>query len=203
MKADNLLLTIAIIAVVVAACGVGFTYYETGGFWITGHGTTGIANLTVDTAASVNFTIQLIDWANGTVDDGKDSATLLSIEGANNVTDGSWILQTEGGFQIANIGNVNVSLNLSTNNTAATFLGGSSPSYQLNVTNLNTSACNGSAGYTVGEWTNCLTAGVMVCDVFQKDTDKDHIRIDLKLVVPSNSYTGNRQSLMTANIQEA
>ncbi len=93
---------------------------------------TGVINITIESTASINFTTDFIDFGSGQVDAGQSSATIDTISVSSN---GNWTSPASN-FVIENIGNVNVSLNLSFGKTAAQFLGGTSPSYKYNFTNV-------------------------------------------------------------------
>src|SRR3989344_7221881 len=137
MESENILLTFAIVALVVSALGAGLTYYSSlssknnlfTGYVVTqAYGTT---NLTVQSTVAINFTVNNINFGTGYVVPGTTGATLIS---NNNTGGGDWnwtnttnnYLNVSNSFVIANIGNVNVSLWIQTNKTAATFIGGTS-----------------------------------------------------------------------------
>src|SRR3989339_745101 len=130
IKLDNALMIVAIIAVGFAFVNLMTTIDKFRDIQsLTGYAT--------DTGtASVNFTLDLIDWGSGYVNANATSATL--------VTNGTMVGTTgfntvSNGLTIENIGNNNVTLNLSADKNAATFVGGTTPAFQWNVTNNDTS----------------------------------------------------------------
>ncbi len=204
---DNILLIVALLAVLVSLLAAGFTYYSIADLTskISGYATSiGQANLTVESSANINFTTDFISWGSGRVTEGQSSAQLTTLE-TNNVTNGNWTLVQQGGLRIENIGNVNVTLNLAAAKTAAQFIGGTSPGYQWNVTAVEANACLNGTGGTGGHanltiWynTNSTAPGTRFCEYFQYINDRDLIRIDLNLTVPYNSLTGALTDTLTA-----
>jgi len=202
MNTDNALLTIAVIAVLISGIGVGFTYYTVTGFqaWLTGLVTdTATANVTISTTEAINFTTDNIDWGTGYIFSGYINATLRT-DNIDNVG-GNWTNISQG-FVLENIGNINVSLNISTDKSAAQFIGGTAgggPVYQYNVTNVEAGSCTNSTGFDLGTYydVNYTSPGPSVCDVFEYLDGKDSIRIDIKVVIP-NDAAGTKGSIMTA-----
>lgn len=201
------LMLLTVFAVVISMVGAGLTYYTVNQYkntWFTGFALqSGDINLTVQTAALINFTTDSINWGSGMVNAGQTSATLNTCCGGIN-TSGNWTKVTQG-FVVENLGNVNLTLNLKTADTAATLLGGTSPDYEYNVTNVEANSCNGSTGFTLGTFydVNTTGSGTKVCDLFTSASTRDTIRIDIKLVVPSDSLTGALSDTMTATIAQA
>ena len=200
------LMLLTVFAVVISMIGAGFTYYTVNQYkntWFTGFALqSGDINLSVQTAALINFTTDNINWGAGKVDDGQASSTLNTCCGGINTT-GNWSKVSQG-FVVENLGNVNLTLQLKTGQTAAAFLGGTSPDYEYNVTNVEANSCNGSTGFTLGTFydVNTTGSGTKVCDLFTAASTRDTIRIDIKLVVPSDSITGARSDTMTATIAQ-
>ncbi len=209
MKTDNLLLGVAIVAVIVSIVGIGITYNFITSLRnkLTGYATdTGTINLTVESTASINFTTNIIDWGSGRVDPGSPNATLNTAGGANNVTNGNWTGTTDG-FVIENIGNVNVTLNFSAGNDADSLLGGTNPAYEYNVTNIEANSClnstGGTDGLNLGNFIPANTTSTQACGIFQFDDSADTIRVDIKLVIPSDSKTGVITDTFTATFFQA
>lgn len=213
MKADNLLLIVAIIAVAVSLLGAGLTYNYLTSFRnkLTGFAaTTGSINLTVESLAMINFTTATINWGSGRVNTGNDNATLNTAAGANNVTNGNWTGNTAG-FIVENIGNQNVTFFLKTGKNATTLLGGASgggPKYQYNATNKDPGSClnTTATGVILGTFYNVNTtgtAGTKICDRFLFDTSTDELRIDVRLVIPSDSFVGELTDTFTVTFDQA
>ncbi len=163
----------------------------------------GTANLTIESVTNINFTTNNINWGSGSVSSGQASATLNTAAGANNVTNGNWTGNTAG-LVIANIGNNNVSIDLKTGKTNATLLGGTTPDYEYNVTNVESGSClnstGGTDGLSLGSFSDVNTTdpGTRVCGRFRYATASNTIRIDIKLIIPSDSVTGAVGDIITA-----
>ncbi len=198
METDKVLVYIAVIAVIISVTGVFITYNSVSLIQniLTGRATdTGTVNLSVQTSAAINFTTDNINWGSGVVDSGADSAQLCTNNGT--VVDGNWTPVSDP-FVVEHIGNVNVTLNINFSNDADSFLGGTSPSYQYNITNKEDGACDvGATGFTLNTWEDASTTAADICDVFGKDAGADEIEIDICLTVPSDSLTGSRGSVIT------
>jgi|SRR3989344_164737 len=200
---DNLLLIIAIAAVCVSLIAAGMTYFfiTNLAYTLTGYDTLGQANLTVESSAAINFTTSYISWGSGRVSVGT-TAQLTTLE-TGNVSGGNWTLAQSGGLRIENVGNVNVTLNLSVGKSAASFIGGTSPGYQWNISNVNPSSCLNDSGRQIvalNVFFDTSTATRTVCSPFQFGGSNDHIRIDLNLTIPENSLTGALTDTITAGV---
>ncbi len=211
MEKDRLLLVLAILSIAVAVVAVVSTYFfvEKLSKGISGYATTtstADVNLTVETFAVINFTTNVINWGSGRVNSGATTAQLNSYA-TSNVTGGNWTLQTAGGLRLQNIGNVNLTLNLSSSKTAATFIGGTSPFFQWNVSNQEADSCmNGTGisstganvGLNVDRHYEVNTTTTLFCNIFQYIDNKDTVRIDFNLTIPSDSRTGALTAVVTA-----
>lgn len=203
MKTDNLLLFLAVAAVIVSAIGASISYNNPnlgGESWITGFvSDTGTINLSVITSADINFTTDNINFSSGQVMTGFTRAQLITT-GLNN-TNGTWRNVTQG-FILENIGNVNVTLDLASSKTAAQFIGGTSPIYQFNITNSEPASCfmNQTQVSFNNTWYdfNTTSPGTRVCTNFSYIDTLDQIRIDVRLVIPYDSLTGNLGDIVTA-----
>ena len=203
MNRDNLLLVVAIIAVVISITGFFVTYYVADSYrnvWFTGFATEyGDIRVEVQEAVRVNFTQQLIDWGTGQVLAGEDNATLSTVADVDNINSEGWSNLSEG-FIVKNIGNRNISLALNTTQNAAGFIGGTGPAYEFNVTNNLPDSCTNSTGFNLNEFHDVVanSTGQDICDVFEFTSGRDEIRIDLRLVIPSDSQTGLLEDQMHA-----
>jgi hypothetical protein len=210
MKFDNVLLTIAVIAVGVSLVSTGVVYFSIANLatQLTGYVTTGTANLSIESSATVNFTTDDIDWGSGKVDDASTKANLNTFEN-NNVSGGNWTLVTSGGMRIENVGNTNVSINLSGTKTAANFIGGTSPVYEWNITNVEASSCLNDTGGTdllnldTFHNVNITVGDGYVCGVFQFKSSADTIRVDFNLTIPEDAPTGAKTDTITATVNAA
>ena len=205
MKDEKLLLTIAVIAVALSVIAAGITYFSIIDLTskLTALVTQATANLTVETVAIVNFTTNNISWGSGRVTSG--TAAYLTTLPIDNVTGGNWTLQVAGGLRLENAGNVNVTLNLTGTKTAASFIGGTSPSYQWNVSASEANSClnrtgDGTLGLNLNLFHNVNTTvgESMKCFTFNFRSASDQIRIDFNLTIPEDSSTGALTDTITA-----
>lgn len=156
----------------------------------------GQANLTVETVAAINFTTKFIDWGSGQVNSGSLKAYLNTSAGT--VANGNWTANTAG-LVLENIGNVNVSLTMQAGKTAATFIGGTSPVYEWNFTNVQAGSCTFDAGVNEGAFATVSQAAPDdICTVFGYLDSADALRMDISITVPSDSKTGPLTDTITA-----
>ena len=203
---SKLITILAVIVVVISVFSIGVFYLSAKSLFSTlsGYATsTGTANLSVESSVTINFTTNQINWGSGRVNAGSPSAT-LNTEETGNVTNGNWTLQNAGGLRIQNIGNLNATLNLSGTKTAAQMIGGTSPTYSWNISNVEPSSCLNYTGGALGLDLNTfhdvnITVGTsFVCGRFQFIDSADTIRIDFNLTIPSDSMTGALGDVITA-----
>jgi len=201
MESDNLLLTVAIVAVVISVIGAGITYMSVNSLkevWrVTGFaGTTGTLDVNITSLASINFTTDVINFSSGSVTQGLGSATLQT---NGTVAGGSWSAVSSG-FVLENIGNVNVTLKIKTGSNASKLFGGTGAIYQYNISNVEASSCNNTWLLGAFNDVNDTSPGTLVCGSFQSVDASDTIKIDVKLGIPSDSFTGDKIDTFTATI---
>lgn len=205
VKSDNFLLIFAILALVAAIISAGITFFSFNNVVskISGFVPNAEANLTVESNIEVNFTTRAISWGNGR----PTSVTAgLTTYGTDNVTGGNWTLTTAGGLRLRNEGNNNVTLNLSVGKSAANFIGGSSPGYQWNVSDVEAGSCVNStggsytpeSGFNLSRHIPTSTTTIRVCGNFTFVSSKDEIRIDFNLTIPEDATTGAKGDVITA-----
>jgi hypothetical protein len=199
---DRLVIVLSFFMALIAIAGADFSYTSVNNIRsaLTSHATdTATTNLTVGTNAAISFgSNDFIDFGNGSVANGSVGGVLSSTGLTTNTTG---FLTVTKGFVLENIGNTNVSLNIMTAKSAAQFIGGTSPTYQYNITNKEANSCaTPHSGFSLGTYynTNTTSPGTFVCDNFQSIDSSDTLRIDIKLYVPSDSYTGALTDIMTA-----
>jgi len=202
MKTDNVLMTVAVIAVVVSVLGMGITYnyFTTVEDWLTGFGVIGSVNLTVETLAAINFSTTNISFGSGQIDSGQSIATLVSSNGS--ITNGDWGAPGNG-MVIENIGNLNVTLDIATGLVDVTFIGGSSgggPRYEWNITNGagEADSCTAPGNLTMDTYENVSNVARRICDSFNFQDAQDIVQIDILLAIPDDSLTGALTDTITA-----
>ncbi len=213
MGSDNLLLIVAVIAVIVSLIGAGMTYSYLNAFRtkMTGFAAAeGWINLTVEENVAINFTVSDIDWESGMVDDGETNALLdTSNQTADNVTRGNWTGQTDG-LHIENIGNRNVSLDLTADSDNATMIGGTAgggPLLDWKISSGETdprgSCSGGDFTYYNNTWKPVNTSQQSICGQFEYTPAFNELEIDIFARVPSDSITGARTNTITATFAAA
>lgn len=168
---------------------------------LTGRASTdyGYVNITIETGASINFTTNAIDFGSGQVDGGVSKALINS----NGVSENGTWNYTNDSLHLENIGNVNVSLELSIDSDVDTFLGGTSPAYQWNISNNESNSCTANASISLDTYFDANSTAVGICSVLNYEDSNDSIFINVGLTIPSDSNTGNLSSTITATATTA
>jgi len=161
----------------------------------TGKVTQSALNITISSTASINFSVNSIYFGPGSVDVGKNKATIDTL---GNVIDGNWS-SISGGFILNNIGNSNLGLYIKSGKTASEFIGGTNPEYYYMVRNEETNSCLDET-VTFNSWIAVNTSGYgdKICSLMGYDNNNDSIRIDIKLAIPSDALQGEREDIFTA-----
>ena len=180
---------------------------------------TALVNLTVDQILDVNFTTASIDWGIGSVDPGEINCT-LDTTASNSASCSGFSERNGGSLVIENIGNVNVTLNVSFDKNAPSFIGGTSPGWefewQCNEANScrNTTSSNACGATTLdaniapwgGEMNSATFSQInatsvsdyVVCPNFDYAENTDTVKLDFKAIVGADSFTGNLSTTITA-----
>ena len=202
----------AVVAIVASIFSLGLVYMSANTLLtkISGYVSSGETNLTVVTQTEVNFSTRAISWGSGRVPQDGTAASLTTSNhsGIANVTGGNWTLVTTGGMRIENIGNVNVSINFTVGKNASSFIGGTNPVYEWNLSNLEANSCANAAGSAASSRLNLLlqanttniTQQNLGCSIFPFEAGKDTIRLDFNLTIPENSISGVLGDVVTATV---
>ena len=177
---------------------------------ITGRASTEYAgvNVTITSTASINFTVNNVNFGTGTVSSGC-SFCMLNTSGVTDACCVGFTTPTPTGLVIENTGNKNVSLNLSFDMDAETYIGGTGPLFQINATENETYSCvnntygpasglNTTYNDTFGSVISAAT-GIPLCSNFRTEQLNDEIRINIRLKIPENSRTGARNATIIAS----
>ncbi|MBT3642754.1 hypothetical protein HN604_02215 [archaeon] len=176
-------LLVLVIIISLGFIGINFTGYVTD---------TAFLNVTVTSTANINFTSANITFESGIVTGGKSFA-YLDTEG--NIVDGSWGVVSSG-FVLENIGNVNVTLNITSSNDADGFIGGSSPAYRYKISDVETSSCTGGGASSYIPLNE--TGPVLACAIFSYHNTYDSINLDINLTIPNDATLGELNSTIIA-----
>ncbi|MBT6690182.1 hypothetical protein HN903_00015 [archaeon] len=178
--------SIAVIAISLFFIGTELTGLATGN-------DTAIVNVTILTAAEINFTTDILDFGSGAVTPGQTA--ILDSEGTNTSWSGN---ATYGNLTLENIGSVNLTLQLKTDLSPADFLGGAAPTFQAKVVNNtgNVGACTGTNVFT--NYANINTTMQSACGTFfGYEAAIDEIAIDFSMNI-SDDAEGVKVMTITA-----
>ena len=212
MNSDSLLLTIAVISVIVVLVSSTYTYNSISTFrnLLTGFATEeGHVQVEIISSAAINITSaggeigsKTINWGPGAVATGADFAilatngTMFQADPNNNWT------TINGGFVIQNIGNVNVSLSITSMN-ATNFIGGTNPLFQYNITNTEPGSCTFESGITPSTYIDFSDIATPVCSSFSSNPDNDTINMDVLLRIPRDAPPGALDTTVTLTYEQA
>jgi len=156
--------------------------------------------LTITALVQVNFTTDTINWGSGTVATGYGFCVLNSYDSSIGANCTDFTPQTAG-LVLENIGNKNVTLNITMQKNAADFIYPTGAVCQWNVSNLDPGSCPGIA-LTPGAWQTCAATAVVVCNStgggFLADDASDTLNFDVRVQIPS-AATGGKSNVMTAS----
>jgi hypothetical protein len=182
-------------AVVILAVLVIVISLASFGVQLTGRATdTAVVNVTVSSAATINFTDDFINFGVGQVTAG-DNATLDSND--TSATNGNWSWSADY-FTLENIGNSNVSVELKTSSNATTFLGGTDPAFRYSFVSGETGSCVNQSATGIWLDVNVTDPGTPLCNPLYMMSNNDTINISVQLIIPTDSYTGTLTSTFTA-----
>ncbi len=206
MKYGNLLIILAIIVILLSLTSIFLNFYKLNK-QVTGYAL-GFVNLTVNTQITINVTNDTINWGQGIVTPPFTNASLTTNQSTvGTALRGNWSGANAKALVIANIGNINCSLSLTSAKTAATFFGGSAgdQQYQWNVTTKDSAAaCINSTALGVFVNTNTTSGGTKFCSHLNFLTASNEIFVDIKLVVPYDATnTGVQSDIITITADTA
>jgi hypothetical protein len=212
MKSDNLLVIVAVIAVVSSMVGLLITYNSISHTrdFITGFANTetGIVNITIQDLALIEIISAAGYAGNKTIDWGSGYVTALDY--ADLVTNGTVAGGTWGevsqGFIIRNSGNRNVTVNITSEKNAANFIGGAAgggPIFRFNVTNLPGNESCIDYEVTPGVYYDMNTSDTILCNNFGPAADNRLIRLDFWVRVPSDALATGKGSVVSLNYEAA
>lgn len=192
MSKDDMISYLAVLIIVVSLASIGMR--------LTGYANvtdTGKVNVTIDTSAALNFTVDYLDFGNGTVDGGYPGAYLYT--NGTSTIHGNWIPISDN-LTLENIGNTNLTLWIYANGDANSFLGGTNPEFKYAVTEDEAGSCNGAVNRAVGQgaYYDINTSNFTICTQFPFDNSKDELALDFMLYIPDDSYIGERLATIVA-----
>ncbi len=194
---DKKIKILAVFAFILGVIALASLIYPSMLSGLTGH-VTGEANLTIVSETNINTT-SAVEWGEGRIDVDQSKAQLNTSQGT--VSNGNWTAVATG-LLIQNNGNTNLSLLIkSGDGDAATFIGGTSPLYEWNVSNYEADSCGDFGAWTGFEFSTINTTaagnGNVVCDAFDYIETADVIEIDFSVVIPDDATTGIKSDTIT------
>jgi len=209
MEITNVLMTIAIIAVLVATINViALTTTQTTG---RASSDSGDVDVEIESAVNIRFNVANLDWGAGSVIGNPAILDTLTLPYADlnwSPTDGDNVTTTglSGGLQLENWGNVQVSLNLSATQDVNQFIclnditgtcQAQSPGFNLDISDNagETGSCPvANRSGTWDAWTPVSTStSNEVCNEFLSAAANNELLIDFQLVIPISAPVGARQ----------
>jgi len=159
----------------------------------------GIVTMGITETVDMSFTTLTLDWGAGAVDSGSEYAVLDSDAGT--VVNGTWI-SNSGELVLENTGTEDVELDLKSSVNAEELVGGSSPSFKWKIAEMAAGSCV-DINDTVFIDVTTTGSGKRICNIFYADDIKDDIKIDFRLVVPSDTdFEGVQTATITATATE-
>ena len=163
--------------------------------------------LEIESLAAVNWTLNAIDWGTGTVVGGMASCRLDSYNSSLHANCTGFTPNSTG-LILENIGNKNVTLNISCGKNAADFIGDGTQvnaAYQWNVSELEAGSAPG-LELTPSEWQTAVTTHVVVANItgdgFLYEDNTDTLKFDVTVTMASDSPSGSKQDTITAHAVE-
>jgi len=177
---------------------------------ITGLATdTAAVGLSIGGLAQVNWTTASINWVTGSVVAGKTTCRLDSYSNPIDTANCSGFTAQADGLVLENTGNKNVSLNISCGKNASGFIGDGSEVnavYQWNVSNLEANSCGTNSLELTSSWQTASTTHIAVCNStdggFRFEDNKDTLKFDVMVVIPSDTPSGGKSDSITATATE-
>lgn len=175
MKSDNesIIIYVSIAVIIISLFFIGMK--------ITGYASqdSGVVNVSITSSASLNFTTALLDFGSGTVTPGQTA--IINSESGN--TGGYWSgTAPSAGLILENNGNVNVSFMLKSNKSAATFIGGTTPDFQVKLTDNEAGSCT-VINSNFSSYATITTSDQLACGNFSFATSTNSVAIDVQLTI--------------------
>jgi hypothetical protein len=200
MKATNVLMVIAVLAVSLAMFNLVITVSKVQDFQrFTGFAvntTTAEVNLSVASNLLINFTTDSINWGSGYVNPGAGNAYLYT---NNTVTGGTWSA-VNGALVVENAGNENANITFKASNDAAGFIG-TGAEYKINVTEGEVGSCAGGM-VNNNTWNDINTTELLYCGNFTTGSSADQLDIHVYVMIPETGVAiGSKGSIITATAE--
>ena len=179
----------------------------------------GTAQVVVNTYASIYFSSASVDFGTGNVNATVGNCSVSTIPNWANEGCISFS-KVNNGFTVENDGNTNLSIDLQSNVTGATFIGVTGPKFLWNVTVNESNSCynvsngrdnvvepntstfcasddNSTAANCGSNFESVSTSYKNVCPRLRYETPNDALNIDINVSIPSNAPSGGKYALLT------
>lgn len=202
---NKTLAMLLVAAVVVSLAGTIISLNKLSSLSTTGYATstTGTANVQVNTSASIRFAVSSLNWSSGSVNSTLGAPLNCTlIVGLANSAGCIGFTQVTNPLVLENDGNLPVKVELATDKSAATFIGGNAaggPQFMYNVSNNESDSC-----YTTPTPTayftdvNTTSTGTQICDTLDFKDANDTLKIYVKINIPYDVTAGVKQAIFTA-----
>jgi hypothetical protein len=207
MEMSNKTLAMLLVAAIaVSLFGTIFSLNRLGTLGTTGYAISanGTATVYVNTSTSIRFAVSSVNWGTGTVNTtgGYVNCTMMTGGTANSAGCAGFTQVTQG-FVLENDGNTMDTVQLSSNASAAQFIGGDSsgggPLFRYTVTNNETGSCTSPAPPSFTD-VNITAPGTPVCPssgLNYSDT-RDSMNINIYVNIPYTAPQGQKTAILTA-----
>jgi hypothetical protein len=170
---------------------------------ITGMGTTGTVNVSLQATTNLNVTQTFVDFGVGYVTTNMFGARVNSTGNRTNWTVVGTF--TPLNLQLENIGNVNLSVSVSSDKSATTYLGGTNPVFQFAATTKTPDVAACVSGYNLQSTLTdvTLTTTKNVCSNLGFVAESNELNVSIELIIPYDAPVGNKTVTLTFNSTQA
>ncbi len=164
---------------------------------------TGETNFTIQSDIQIVFTTSQINFGTGSVNNTDGGPTICENCTLNSESTRSFNCSgfntVATGFVIENQGNLDVSLNISSNETVAQFVGGNSTirAFQWKMAQAAEPGSCG-AGLNPTSYATVTTTNTTACTDFNSAGANNVLEMDIQIIIPQNASTGERAATITA-----
>jgi hypothetical protein len=163
-----------------------------------------IARINITGYVSLNWTTDYLDW--GTGEAAVDYCELNTKDGIVDVANCTGFNSVTVPLTLENTGTKRLKVNVTCDMDAANFIGGTNPLFQWWWSENEAGSCTVATGPASGygllqndTWYNITAnASVLICPYFQFVAANDALDMDLRVVIPTDAYPGERNATFTA-----
>ena len=192
MAEDKLTFAAIVLVAIVAIVGM-IGLMGTGGFKVTGAGTTGTLNVTITGTVSITLTDAASTLCSGYVWSNSSQATLNTEGTATNWSCG----QSSDPMAVQNNGTTKANVTIKAGSAAAAFINGTNPIQQYKGPETGGNNCSGTG---VTSYTNLTTGETNLCSTLEYSTSGglgNTLAVNYQLVIPNNAPYGSRTNTIT------